>query len=72
MSAPRQIIEHGEDWKLWVLCDRDPVETWIDGRVALLGDAAHPMLQYYRPGRLHGDGRRGVPRAHAGAHGGDV
>ncbi|WP_327296756.1 FAD-dependent monooxygenase [Streptomyces sp. NBC_01197] len=23
--------------------DRDPVSCWVDGRVALLGDAAHPM-----------------------------
>lgn len=46
----RQIIEHGKDWKLWVLCDRDPVSTWVDGRVALLGDAAHPMLQYFAQG----------------------
>jgi len=49
-ARPRQIIEHGEDWKLWVLCDRDPNETWTDGRVALLGDAAHPMLQYMAQG----------------------
>jgi salicylate hydroxylase len=33
-----------------VLCDRDPVSRWIDGRVALLGDAAHPMLQYFAQG----------------------
>lgn len=46
----QQIIEHGEDWKLWVLCDRDPVLDWVDGRVALLGDAAHPMLQYFAQG----------------------
>ncbi len=46
----QQIIEHGRDWKLWVLCDRDPVENWIDDRVVLLGDAAHPMLQYYAQG----------------------
>jgi len=46
----RQIIEHGNDWKLWVLCDRDPVSIWVDGRVALLGDAAHPMLQYFAQG----------------------
>ncbi len=46
----QQVIEHGEDWKLWVLCDRDPNENWIDGRVALLGDAAHPMLQYFAQG----------------------
>lgn len=24
--------------------DRDPAPTWLDGRVALLGDAAHPMV----------------------------
>lgn len=46
----RQIIEHGDNWKLWVLCDRDPVTRWTDGRVALLGDAAHPMLQYFAQG----------------------
>jgi 2-polyprenyl-6-methoxyphenol hydroxylase-like FAD-dependent oxidoreductase len=44
------IIRHGTNWKLWVLCDRDPTERWIDGRVALLGDAAHPMLQYFAQG----------------------
>jgi 2-polyprenyl-6-methoxyphenol hydroxylase-like FAD-dependent oxidoreductase len=46
----QSIIRHGKDWKLWVLCDRDPVERWIDGRAALLGDAAHPMLQYAAQG----------------------
>jgi 3-hydroxybenzoate 6-monooxygenase len=46
----RQVIDKGTDWKLWVLCDRDPVMTWTDGRVALLGDAAHPMLQYFAQG----------------------
>lgn len=44
------IIRHGTDWKLWVLCDRDPAERWVDGRVALLGDAAHPMMQYMAQG----------------------
>ena len=47
---PRQIIEHGQDWKLWVLCDRDPVSNWVDGRVVVLGDAAHPMMQYMAQG----------------------
>lgn len=46
----RQVIERGKDWKLWVLCDRDPVSNWVDERVALLGDAAHPMLQYFAQG----------------------
>ncbi|MFP4327584.1 MAG: 3-hydroxybenzoate 6-monooxygenase [Paracoccaceae bacterium] len=50
--APKaqQIIDKGKDWKLWVLCDREPVQTWVDGRVAVLGDAAHPMLQYMAQG----------------------
>ena len=46
----RQVIDRGRDWKLWVLCDRDPVLGWTDGRVALLGDAAHPMMQYLAQG----------------------
>jgi salicylate hydroxylase len=50
--APRaqQIIKHGDNWKMWVLCDRDPISNWVDGKVALLGDAAHPMLQYFAQG----------------------
>ena len=46
----KSIINKSSDWKLWVLCDRDPVENWVDGRVTLLGDAAHPMLQYMAQG----------------------
>ena len=49
-ARAKEIIRHGENWRLWVLCDRDPVERWVDGRVALLGDAAHPMLQYFAQG----------------------
>ncbi|WP_416898413.1 MAG: 3-hydroxybenzoate 6-monooxygenase [Minwuia sp.] len=49
-DLPRSIIDMGENWKLWVLCDREPAANWIDGRVALLGDAAHPMLQYMAQG----------------------
>jgi 2-polyprenyl-6-methoxyphenol hydroxylase-like FAD-dependent oxidoreductase len=46
----QSIISHGKDWRMWVLCDREPTDKWIDGRVALLGDAAHPMLQYMAQG----------------------
>ena len=49
-ARAQNIIRHGKNWKLWVLCDRDPSECWVDGRVALLGDAAHPMLQYFAQG----------------------
>ena len=37
-------------WKMWVLCDREPIREWSRGRVTLLGDAAHPMLQYLAQG----------------------
>ncbi len=34
----------------WQMADRNPTENWIDGRVVLLGDAAHPPLQYLAQG----------------------
>jgi len=34
----------------WPMFDREPIDRWIDGRVALIGDAAHPMLQYLAQG----------------------
>jgi salicylate hydroxylase len=46
----QEIIKRGKNWKLWVLCDRNPVEGWVDVRVVLLGDAAHPMMQYFAQG----------------------
>ncbi|MFJ7258628.1 3-hydroxybenzoate 6-monooxygenase [Streptomyces globosus] len=49
-GTARRLLELGRDWKAWVLCDRDPVDRWTEGRVALLGDAAHPMLQYAAQG----------------------
>jgi 3-hydroxybenzoate 6-monooxygenase len=36
----------------WRMFDRDPVMTWVYGRVALLGDAAHPPLQYIAQGAI--------------------
>ena len=36
--------------RMWVLCDREPISNWSRGRVTLLGDAAHPMLQYLAQG----------------------
>lgn len=46
----RRLLELGSEWKAWVLVDREPVDVWADGRVALLGDAAHPMLHYAAQG----------------------
>ncbi len=46
----RAMIDRIESWRMWVLCDRDPISEWTDGRVTLLGDAAHPTLQYMAQG----------------------
>lgn len=34
----------------WQMADREPIDNWITGRTVLLGDAAHPMLQYLAQG----------------------
>jgi len=38
--------------KWWRMFDRNPVMEWVYGRVALLGDAAHPPLQYMAQGAI--------------------
>jgi 3-hydroxybenzoate 6-monooxygenase len=46
----RQLIDLPKDWKRWATADREPIAQWVFGRAALLGDAAHPMLQYLAQG----------------------
>jgi 3-hydroxybenzoate 6-monooxygenase len=38
--------------RCWRMFDRDPIMTWVFGRIALLGDAAHPPLQYIAQGAI--------------------
>lgn len=46
----REMLKYISLERNWVLHDRDPVTNWTAGRATLLGDAAHPTLQYLAQG----------------------
>jgi salicylate hydroxylase len=47
---PARLLELPKSWRRWSTADRDPVLSWTRGSATLLGDAAHPMMQYLAQG----------------------
>lgn len=50
LPKPRRLLALPKSWKRWATADREPIGRWSFGRATLLGDAAHPMLQYLAQG----------------------
>lgn len=38
------VLSQAREVYKWGIRDRDPLDSWVQGRIALLGDAAHPMM----------------------------
>lgn len=46
----RAVLDACPDCHKWAILEREPLDRWSDGRVVLLGDAAHPMTPYMAQG----------------------
>lgn len=46
----RNSVNYIQRQRRWPMYDRDPIDNWTSGPITLLGDAAHPMLQYLAQG----------------------
>ncbi|HEU0017435.1 MAG TPA: FAD-dependent monooxygenase, partial [Methyloceanibacter sp.] len=49
-SPAKALLKSVESWRCWSLFRLKPLPRWANGRMALLGDAAHPVLPYLAQG----------------------
>jgi salicylate hydroxylase/6-hydroxynicotinate 3-monooxygenase len=49
-SEVRMVLDACPDCHKWAILERDPLPTWSQGRVVLIGDACHPMTPYMAQG----------------------
>ncbi len=49
-STPLRVMRAAGRFRRWTIRRRDPVDNWTRGAVTLLGDGAHPMVQFIAQG----------------------
>jgi 2-polyprenyl-6-methoxyphenol hydroxylase-like FAD-dependent oxidoreductase len=68
----RALLAMAESWRCWSLFWLPSLPRWTEGRVALLGDAAHPVLPYLAQGAALAVEDAGALAASLQACGGDA
>ena len=48
----RALLDAAATWRMWSLQETPMPRSWVKGRIALLGDAAHPVLPFLAQGAV--------------------
>ncbi len=51
-DAPYSLLQDFDNWMCWPLLDMPPLPEWGQGRITLLGDAAHPVMPFLASGAV--------------------